>query len=68
MRTRQFRALVVSVLLAFTLSSVPVMAAPRDRDGGWMDRDFPFISKVIAKLKKTFGVTTNADTLTLPTP
>lgn len=68
MRTRQFRALVVSILLTFVLSSVPVMAAPRDRDGGWIDREFPFIGKVIAKIKKTFGVSTDADTLTLPTP
>ena len=67
MRTRQFRALVVSVLLTFMLSAVPATAAPRDRDG-WWDRDFPFIGKVVKQLKKTFGVSTNADGLTLPKP
>ncbi|HEV7767937.1 MAG TPA: hypothetical protein VGQ76_23240 [Thermoanaerobaculia bacterium] len=67
MRTRQFRALAVSVLLAFMLSTVPAMAAPRDH-GGWWDRDFSFIGKVVKKLRKTFGVTTNSDGLTLPTP
>jgi hypothetical protein len=49
------------------LSALPAMAAPRGRGGLW-DRDFPFFSKVIAKIKKTFGVTTSADTLTLPNP
>lgn len=67
MRSRQLRTLVVSLILALTFSSFPVMAAPRDRDG-WFDRDFAFIGKVIKHIKKTFGVGTNADTLTLPTP
>ncbi len=67
MRFRQFRTLVVSLILAFTFSTFPVMAAPRDRDG-WFDRDFPFIGKVIKRIRKTFGVGTNGDTLILPTP
>lgn len=67
MRSRQFRALVVSFLLAVVLSSVPITAAPRTRDG-WMDREFSFISKVIAKIQKAFGVAADADTLTLPKP
>ncbi len=68
MRTRLFRGLAASVLLTFLLSSVPVMATSRDRDAAWLDRDFPFIGRVIAKIKKTLGVTTTADTLTVPTP
>jgi hypothetical protein len=68
MRIRQLRALVVSILLTFVLSSMPVMAAPHHRDGDWIDRELPFIGRVIAKIKKTFGVTTNSDGLTLPTP
>lgn len=64
MRTRQVRALAVCVLLTFMLSA---MAAPRDGDS-WWDRDFSFIRKVVKKLKKTFGVAANADTLTLPKP
>jgi hypothetical protein len=67
MRTRQFRALVVSVLLIFTLSTVPAAAATRDHDG-WWNRDFSFIGKVVKKLKRTFGISTTADGLTLPTP
>jgi len=66
MRTRQLRALVVSVLLGLMLS-MPAMAAPRDREG-WLDRDFSFVSKVLKVLKKTFGVGTTSDGLTLPTP
>lgn len=66
MRSRQFRSLVVSILLAFMLS-LPAMAAPRDREG-WLDRDLSFVSKVLKVLKKTFGVGTTSDGLTLPTP
>ena len=67
MRTRQIRAVAVSVVLSFLLFSVPLQAASRDGDG-WWGRDFSFIGKVVKKLKKTFGVAANADTLTLPTP
>ncbi len=68
MRTRQFRALAISVLLTLLLSTVPVTAAPRDSDG-WVDREFPYIAKIIKKVKRTLGgVTTNADGLTLPKP
>lgn len=66
MRTVRFRALAVSLLLTFMLSSVPVMAGPRegDRDG----RDFSFIGRLLSKIKRTLGASTNADGLTLPTP
>lgn len=66
MRSRQLRTLVVSLILAFTFSS-SVAAAPRERDR-WFDRDFPTISKFIKSVRKAFGVGTNADGLTLPTP
>lgn len=68
MRIRRFRALVLSVLLASTLSVAPISAAPRDRDGGWFDREFPFIVKVLNKIKRSFGVSPNSDGLTLPKP
>jgi hypothetical protein len=67
MRTRQFRALVVSGLLMFLLSTTSAMAASRDRDG-WWPRERPSIGKVLKYLKKAFGISTNADGLTLPTP
>lgn len=67
MRTRQFRTLVVSGLLTFLLSTTPAMAAPRDRND-WWDRERPSIGKVVKYLKKVFGISTNSDGLTLPTP
>jgi len=66
MRSRQLRTLVVSLILAFTFSS-SVAAAPRERDR-WFDRDFSFVRKVVKQIKKTLGVGTQGDTLTLPTP
>jgi hypothetical protein len=67
MRSRQLRTLVVSLVLALTFSSFPVMAKPSERDGR-LDRDLPFLSKVIKQIRKAFGVVTNGDGLTLPTP
>lgn len=67
MRSRQLRTLVVSLVLAFTFSSFPVMAKPSERDGR-LDRDLPFISKIVKQIKKTFGVVTNSDGLTVPIP
>ncbi|MDP9192353.1 MAG: hypothetical protein M3P06_11700 [Acidobacteriota bacterium] len=67
MRSRQLRTLVVSLILAFTFSSFSVAAAPRERDR-WFDRDFSFARKVVKHIKKTLGVGTQGDTLTLPTP
>jgi hypothetical protein len=56
----------MSMFLVSLLSSVPVTAAPRGREG--RDRDGSFVIKVLQQLKKAFGVTTTADGLTLPTP
>jgi hypothetical protein len=67
MRTRQIRTLVASFILAFLVSSFPVMAAPRERHG-WLQRELPFVGKFIKHLRKTFGIGTNSDGLTLPTP
>jgi hypothetical protein len=67
MRNRRFRCFVLSLLLAFMMSAVPVAAAPRTHDG-WWDRDFSFVNRIVKKVKKVFGVSANADTLTLPTP
>lgn len=67
MRTRQFRALVVFGLLTCLSSTTSALAGPRDRDG-WWDRERPSISKVLKYLKKAFGISTNADGITLPTP
>lgn len=64
MRSRQYRALVVSVLLAVLLASTPVAAAPRD---GRRER-VPVVEKVIKQIKRVLGISTNADGLTLPTP
>jgi hypothetical protein len=58
---------VVSVLLTFMLSTVPVMGAPRESDGWWRG-DLHFIGKVIKRIKKTLGISSNSDGLTLPTP
>ena len=66
MRSRQLRTLVVSLILAFTFS-FSVGAAPRERDR-WFDRDFSFVHKVVKHIKKTLGIGTQGDTLTLPTP
>jgi hypothetical protein len=67
MPNRQFRPFVLSIAFAFMMSTVPVAAVPRDQDG-WRERDFSFINRIVKKVKKTFGVSANADTLTLPTP
>jgi hypothetical protein len=65
MRQRPFRALVLSCLLVFSLSSIPLTAAPRDRDGG-DGRDLPGLARLIKQIKRV--VTILEDTLTLPKP
>lgn len=66
MRSRQVRALGFSVLLTFTLSSIPAAAAPPGRDGGGRDGGFPGIAKVIKSVVKF--VLHPLDTLDLPHP
>ena len=65
MRQRSVRAVALSCLLAFSLSSLPAVAAPRGRDGG-DDRDLPGITRVLKQLKKFVMVA--LDTLTPPNP
>ncbi len=65
MRQRQPYALVLSCVLAFSLSSISLTAAPRDRDGG-DGRDLPGIARLIKQIKRV--VTILGDTLTLPKP
>ncbi len=65
MRTRQLRALGLSVLLTFTLSAVPAMAAP-GRDDGVVGR-FPGITKVIKSVVR-FVLHPLDDTLGPPHP
>ena len=65
MRQRSFRALALSVLLAFSLSTLPALAAPRGSDGG-DDRGLPGITRLIKQIKKFVSVA--LDELTLPKP
>ena len=65
MRSRQFRALVVSLILALTFSS-SLAAAPRERDRRFDDSSL--IRKVVKHIKKTLRIGPQEDTLTLPTP
>lgn len=62
MRSRVTR---VVFLAAFVLVlSSPIVAAPRDRDGG--SREEPPIVKIIKKLKR--GIVTLGDSLIIPRP
>ena len=65
MRQRSFRVLALSCLLAFSLSSLPALAAPRGSDGG-DDRGLPGITRLIKQLKRFVLVA--FDELTLPKP
>jgi hypothetical protein len=49
MRTRQIRALCLSMILAFTLSALPATASPGRDDG---DRSLPGMSKIIKRIVK----------------
>jgi hypothetical protein len=62
---RQFRALAFSVLLAFTLSSIPATAAPGRDDGGW-DGDVSAVVKVVKRVMRF--ILHPLDTLDLPHP
>jgi hypothetical protein len=66
MRTHQIRALALSVLLAFTLSSVPAAAAPGD------DSDRGRVSPIVKVIKRITKFIVSAldasDGLTLPKP
>ena len=64
MRTRQIRALCLSVILAFTLSALPVTASAGRDDG---DRSLPGLSKIIKRIVK-FVVHPLGDTLFPPHP
>jgi hypothetical protein len=64
MSVRQSRRLVVlSFILAFALSSVPLAAAPRDRDSG---KDLPILTKIIKRIKLV--VIALGDTMSPPIP
>jgi hypothetical protein len=65
MRQRSVRALALSCLLAFSLSSLPAMAAPRGSDGG-DDRGLPGITRLIKQIKKFVAVA--LDTMIPPNP
>ena len=60
---RKFRAFVLVVILSITV--VPIAAAgPRDGDLPRFER----VRSIVAKLLKSFGVTSNSDAVVLPRP
>jgi hypothetical protein len=66
MSSRHSRIVILSFVLAFTLSSTPTSAAVPDRDPG-RDRDVPSIIKVIKKAQKLV-IRALADTMSTPKP
>lgn len=64
MSTRQFRALVLSLVLIFSMASLPVSAATRD---GGSDRGLPAIIKIVKRIVKKL-VAPDDDTMSVPHP